>query len=426
MVSQMALVHRLCSKSPIKETALRVGLDVQHVVPMSDCLSGVSEQPFGREEIHQGARNRLKNVLSFPKWSIESGLIEENEKIYEISVVVLVTRFGTIHAWSRKHVVRRVDFEDYKASTYDTLGKFLVAAHPDKYDSHDNWYDRVSILSSTIRKLWHTAVREAQLYTPMTARVVDFKGVPFLDICDVLADPKQRQAFEDNMKTMIQSIGHVTHVVAVQSRGFFGAVAMANAIPRCTLVPARSEGKMPGELESTASYESEYAKRDPLYVQAGRIKPGDLVVIYDDILATFGTANALVDLIRRLGATVVRIVAPFAITTPDGTLIGKPKAPVSFVCTQHPGLDTQVITKPSQRLVDMGTYAMGSPRTNAWMRARYWACVPLCVKSFTFSKQPWFYGPADNNTGLRGKNIFYVVDTFHGGDEEILMRFWMW
>jgi len=408
--------NHLCSESDVKRRALEVVL--KNVVPNKECISGVSEQPNGEDEIMQGAYNRLKGVDAFPKWSIESGhVIDERGDPYEVSLVVLSTRFGTIHEWTEVVSIDRGVYEAYLASDHNTFGKHLSAQNPST--KHDEWYNRVEVIAKTAHNLWHKMVREAQLYTPMTARIHDFQGVPFLDICDVLYDHKQRAALTKNMIQMVKSVGHVTHVLAVQSRGFLGAVEIANALPRCSLVLARSSGKMPGELESTQAYETEYAKRDPMFIQKGRIKPGDLVLIYDDILATFGTANALVDLVESLGATVVRIIAPFAIVTPEGRLIGKPKAPMSFVCTQHPELDKCMITKPSTRLVDTPVLGMGMPRTNSWLRGKKVPCVPMYVRDFTFSKQPWFYGPADHMS-LGDKKIYYVVDVFNGGTEEIL------
>lgn len=411
------MFHRLCSTSTVKRKALlQAGL--QTVTLNADCSSGVPEQPLGKHEIMRGAYNRMRSVNGFPKWSVESGIcLDAKKRPYEVTFVVLATRFGTMTEWTERVEIAHADYKAFTKSYHVTFGKYY-ASHVDRDVTHDQWYNRTDIISKTVARMWHAMVREAQIYTPMTARMHDFKGVPFMDICDIMDDPKQRAAFNTNMVNMAKSVGYVTHVLAVQSRGFLGAVEVANALPRCSLVLARSEGKMPGPLEATNGYTIEYGTRDPMHIQKGRIKPGDRVIIYDDVLATFGTANALVELVERLGATVARIIAPFAITTPNGDLIGKPKAPVSFVCTQNPNLDKQVMTVPSIRLADTPVLGMGAPRTNAWLRARRMACVPMQVREFTFSKQPWFYGPS-GRMSLADRKIYYVIDMFNGGTEEI-------
>ena len=95
----------------------------------------------------------------------------------------------------------------------------------------------------------------------------------------------------------------VTHVVGIESRGFIFGGAMASRL-HAGFVPIRKDGaKLPGTLERK-SYALEYGEAT-LVIQKGALKPGDRVVIVDDLLATGGSAMAATELVKCLGAEVV-------------------------------------------------------------------------------------------------------------------------
>jgi adenine phosphoribosyltransferase len=93
-------------------------------------------------------------------------------------------------------------------------------------------------------------------------------------------------------------------VAAIEARGFIPGAAIAVKL-NAGFVPIRKTGKLPSETISDA-YELEYGTAE-LQVHSDAVKPGQKVLIVDDVLATGGTAAAAVRLIRKLGGDVVGV-----------------------------------------------------------------------------------------------------------------------
>lgn len=127
------------------------------------------------------------------------------------------------------------------------------------------------------------------------------QGVDFIDINPVLNDYKQLTTLKDNLKESVLEFD-IDKVVAIESRGFIFGTELAN-LHEAGLVLARKQGKLPGNCWSK-SYGTEYSQ-DRLEMQIGSIKPGDKVLIHDDVLATGGTAKAVKFLVEKLGGIVV-------------------------------------------------------------------------------------------------------------------------
>jgi len=136
-------------------------------------------------------------------------------------------------------------------------------------------------------------------------------GIFFRDITSLLEQP---EAYADSIQLLANHYRGkgLTKVVGTEARGFlFGApVALALGLG---FVPVRKPGKLPREILSE-SYELEYGV-DTLEIHQDAIKPGDKVLVVDDLLATGGTIEATVKLIRRLGGDVQD--AAFVINLPD-------------------------------------------------------------------------------------------------------------
>ena len=135
------------------------------------------------------------------------------------------------------------------------------------------------------------------------ADVPDFPkpGIVFKDITPVLADPQAHEALNAELCGPWVDSG-VTHVVGVESRGFIFGTSLASMLG-AGLVLVRKPGKLPRETRSV-SYELEYGT-DSLELHVDDLKPGDRVLISDDVLATGGTAEATAKLVTDAGATVV-------------------------------------------------------------------------------------------------------------------------
>lgn len=136
-------------------------------------------------------------------------------------------------------------------------------------------------------------------------------GILFRDVTSMLEDPK---AYALSIELLVERYRHagVTKVVGTEARGFlFGApVALTLGVG---FVPVRKPGKLPRATLSE-SYELEYGT-DTLEIHQDAIQPGDNVLVVDDLLATGGTIEATVKLIRRLGGVVTD--AAFIIDLPD-------------------------------------------------------------------------------------------------------------
>ncbi|MDO4291109.1 MAG: adenine phosphoribosyltransferase [Eggerthellaceae bacterium] len=122
-------------------------------------------------------------------------------------------------------------------------------------------------------------------------------GVVFKDITPLLGDADGFAAVVDTIAEHFADCG-VTKVVGAEARGFMVGAPVARAL-HAGFVPARKPGKLPRETVSE-DFDLEYGS-DTLQIHADAVKPGDVVLIVDDLVATGGTANAQVRLVEKLG-----------------------------------------------------------------------------------------------------------------------------
>jgi adenine phosphoribosyltransferase len=126
-------------------------------------------------------------------------------------------------------------------------------------------------------------------------------GITFKDITPLLSDCHLLRSATHHLGDPF--IGdRITHVVAVESRGFILGSIVALAL-EAAFVPVRKPGKLPYRTERV-EYALEYGT-DALEIHTDSCGAGDRVLIVDDVLATGGTANAACALIERLGAEVI-------------------------------------------------------------------------------------------------------------------------
>ncbi len=135
--------------------------------------------------------------------------------------------------------------------------------------------------------------------------VPDFpiKGIQFKDITTALAHPECLKWMRDEIVNHYKDLG-ITKIVGIESRGFILAPAVAMELG-LGFVPIRKPGKLPAETVEV-TYEKEYG-RDTIQIHKDALTPDDVVLIHDDILATGGSMDAAVDLVRKLGVKKIYI-----------------------------------------------------------------------------------------------------------------------
>lgn len=126
-------------------------------------------------------------------------------------------------------------------------------------------------------------------------------GILFRDITPLLRDPAALKAAIEGMVEPWRGV-KVDLVAAMEARGFMFGGAMAMLLG-AGFVPVRKEGKLPRKTVSIG-YVLEY-RDDVLHVHADAVEPGQRVLVVDDVIATGGTAGAVVKLIEQLGGEVV-------------------------------------------------------------------------------------------------------------------------
>lgn len=135
-------------------------------------------------------------------------------------------------------------------------------------------------------------------------------GILFYDISPLLAHPGAwREAVERLAKVVRPQKPDL--LVGIESRGFLTAAPLAYELG-CGFLMLRKKGKLPGKT-IPYTYDLEYGQ-DTLEIQADAIKPGQRVVVMDDLLATGGTMEASINLLRQVGADVRSVACIIELT----------------------------------------------------------------------------------------------------------------
>ena len=129
-------------------------------------------------------------------------------------------------------------------------------------------------------------------------------GIMFRDVTSVLQDPDGLKLSIDSMIKLLDGVDFDI-IAGAESRGFIFGMPIAYALGKA-FIPVRKKGKLPCETVS-AEYDLEYGKAT-IEMHKDAIKPGQRVVIIDDLIATGGTNEAMIHLIEGLGGKVVKTV----------------------------------------------------------------------------------------------------------------------
>ena len=130
------------------------------------------------------------------------------------------------------------------------------------------------------------------------------EGIMFRDITTVLQDKDGFQLAIDSMQKELENV-EFDAILGAESRGFIFGAPLAYNLHKA-FVPVRKKGKLPCETISI-DYELEYGV-ETLEMHRDAIKPGDKVVLVDDLIATGGTIEATAKLVEMLGGEVVKII----------------------------------------------------------------------------------------------------------------------
>jgi len=139
-------------------------------------------------------------------------------------------------------------------------------------------------------------------------------GVLFYDLTTLLKD---KRGFHSLVSRLCDHYSgkKIDLVAGIEARGFIFGPALAYAL-KAGFVPVRKPKKLPSKT-AAVTYQLEYGS-DSLEIHVDAIRPGEIVLVCDDLLATGGTAAATVELIRQLGGTVEGAAFAVELTFLDG------------------------------------------------------------------------------------------------------------
>ena len=139
-------------------------------------------------------------------------------------------------------------------------------------------------------------------------------GIMFRDVTSVLQDPDGLKLAIDSMIKLLDGVDFDV-IAGAESRGFIFGMPIAYALGKA-FIPVRKKGKLPCETVS-AEYDLEYGKAE-IEIHKDAIKPGDKVVLVDDLIATGGTIQAAAKLVEELGGEVVKMIFLIELTDLGG------------------------------------------------------------------------------------------------------------
>ncbi|MBF8436049.1 adenine phosphoribosyltransferase [Halanaerobiaceae bacterium Z-7014] len=129
------------------------------------------------------------------------------------------------------------------------------------------------------------------------------EGILFKDITPILHNPETYNYVIDKMVEYYSDF-EIDYVAAIEARGFLFGPQIAMRLNK-GFIPIRKPGKLPAEVIS-AEYELEYGT-NTIEIHKDAVKPGDKILLIDDLLATGGTTRAAINLIEKLEGEVVGI-----------------------------------------------------------------------------------------------------------------------
>jgi len=140
------------------------------------------------------------------------------------------------------------------------------------------------------------------------------EGITFKDISPVLQDP---DLFKHTIDLMAEKYldNKIDIIVAIDARGFIFGSALAYKLG-CGMTMLRKKGKLPYKTNGI-SYDLEYGSNE-MEIHTDAVKPNDRVLLVDDVLATGGTAEAAIDLIKKIDGNITALCCMMELTFLNG------------------------------------------------------------------------------------------------------------
>ena len=158
------------------------------------------------------------------------------------------------------------------------------------------------IIGLTLKNKGDRAMKKVEDYVRTIPNFPE-EGIMFRDVTSVLQDAEGLQLAIQGIEKLLEGVEYDV-VVGPESRGFIFGVPVAYNNKKA-FIPVRKKGKLPCEtVEMT--YDLEYGTAT-IEMHKDSIKPGQKVVIIDDLIATGGTIEAIIKLVEQLGGEVVKI-----------------------------------------------------------------------------------------------------------------------
>lgn len=129
-------------------------------------------------------------------------------------------------------------------------------------------------------------------------------GIMFRDITSVIQDPDGLKLAVDGLADLVKDT-EFDLIIGPESRGFIFGVPVAYLTGK-GFIPVRKKGKLPRETVSQ-KYDLEYGQAE-IEIHVDAVKPGQKVIIVDDLIATGGSAEAAAKLVEKLGGEVVKMI----------------------------------------------------------------------------------------------------------------------
>ena len=226
------------------------------------------------------------NALEFITTLREDLLYNDIDSREFVDVYLLRKNFGIDELNLQKEEVGSTKFVSI-SELFRLMDEELLLPHYEEYKLMKNLFTDL-VIKNNIR----------------TIKNYPIEGVNFRDITTLL---KNKDAYKFAIDRMLDYLKDkdVDVIVGPEARGIMFAAPVAYGLNK-GYVPVRKPRKLPGEVVSE-TYDLEYGT-DSLEIHKDAIKPGDKVVIIDDLMATGGTMGAIVKLVEKLGGNVVKIL----------------------------------------------------------------------------------------------------------------------